>query len=334
MAKLKQIAERTGMAVSTVSAVLSGKEYCYVSKEKKELVRKVAAEMGYVPNRMSRGLQGLSTDTVGVVGSLFETPVFSIMLARLNENLWDAGYSIMHGDSKFDPCIERRLINEFISRGIDGLIICSSQEKGEVEKSLGGRIPCVHVNRLNDGVCVSVDREKGEFMAVEHLISKHRKKKIGFLTASVDGNNEKYLGYVEAMKKHRIDCRHEWIIETKESGPAIAMKTGAEKIISLGLDAVVATNDIMAGNMIKYLQQADLRVPEDIAVVGFDGVDYICSLISPELTTVRHPTELVADKATELLISMMKGKKISKKKNIIEPELIIGRTCGCHARSE
>jgi len=164
-------------------------------------------------------------------------------------------------------------------------------------------------------------------MAVEHLIAKHRKKKIGFLTASVDGNNEKYLGYVEAMKKHRLDCRNEWIFETRESGPA--MKTEAKKIMSLGLDAVVATNDIIAGNLIKYLTQMGYRVPEDIAVIGFDGVDYICSLISPELTTVRHPTELVADKATELLVAMMKGRKISKKKNVIEPELIIGRTCGC-----
>ncbi|GEM_PF-3452383 len=327
MAKLKQIAERTGMALSTVSAVLGGKEYCYVSKEKKELIRKTATEMGYVPNRMSRGLQGLSTDTVGIVGSLFNTPVFSIMLARLNENLWDSGYSIMHGDSKFDPVMEKRLINEFMSRGIDGLIICSSQERGEVERSLAGSIPCVNVNRLDDGVCVSVDREKGMFMAVEHLIRKHGRKKIGFLTASVDGNNEKYLGYVEAMKKHKLECRNSWIIEAHESGSA--MKAGAGRIMSLGLDAVVATNDIMAGNLIKYLTLMRYKVPEDLAVIGFDGVDYICSLVNPELTTVRHPTELVADKAAELLVAMMKGKKISKKSNIIEPELIIGRTCGC-----
>ncbi|HCE47060.1 MAG TPA: hypothetical protein DET40_26225 [Lentisphaeria bacterium] len=330
MAKMKQIAERTGMALSTVSAVLGEKDYCYVSKEKKELIKRTAAEMGYVPNRMSRGLQGLSTNTVGIVGSLFSTPVFSIMLARLNETLWSEGYSIMHGDSNFNPAIEIRIIDEFISRGIDGLVICSSLEKGKLDEFLKGRIPCVYVNQINCGVCVSVDREKGAFMAVEHLIRNHGKRKVGFLAPSINGNAEKYQGYEKALKKHGIRHKEEWTVFSPEMG--VAMKASAERIMSLGLDAVFASNDIIAGNLIKYMVQLGYKIPGDLAVIGFDGVSYIRSLVSPELTTVRHPTELVADKATELLVSMMKGKKVSKKKNIIEPELLIGSSCGCEGR--
>jgi DNA-binding LacI/PurR family transcriptional regulator len=330
---MKQIAEKTGMALSTVSAVLNGKEYCYTSKDKKELIKRTAVEMGYVPNRMSRGLRGLSTDTVGVVvGSLFTVSVFSIMLASLNEALWKAGYTIMHGDSNLNPEIEKRIIDEFLSRGIDGLIIHSSLEKEKLDKILEGRIPCVYINQLNKGYCVTVDREKGVFMAVEHLIKKHNRRKIGFVTSGLAGNIEKYSGYEKALKKHGITQKDEWTVLSDESGPGV--KNTAERIISLGLDSIIASNDIIAGNLMKYLVQAGCKIPEDIAVIGFDGVGFIRSLISPELTTVRNPTELVAEKATEILLALMNGKKIFKKKNIISPELIIASSCGCNKGTE
>jgi len=328
MAKMKQIAEKTGTALSTVSAVLNGKEYCYASKEKKELIKRTAVEMGYVPNRMSRGLRGLSTDTVGVVGSLFNTPVFSIMLARLNDALWKAGYTIMHGDSNSNPEIEKRIIDEFLSRGIDGLIIQSSLEKEKLDEIIEGRIPCVYINQLNKGHCITVDREKGAFLAVEHLIKRHNRKKIAFVTSSIASNIEKYSGYEKALKKHEITRKDEWTLISDESGPGV--KNTAERIISLGLDSIIASNDILAGNLMKYLLQSGCKIPEDIAVIGFDGVGYIRSLISPELTTVRNPTELVAERATEMLIALMKGEKVSRRKNIIEPELIIAASCGCN----
>ena len=129
MVKVKDIAEKLGLGVSTVSEVLGNKENCFASESKKQLIRKTAQDMGYIPNRMSRGMKGLPTNTIGIIGSFFAVPVISRQINEFNILLGANGYFTMLGDSKTVPENEKTIIKEFLARGVDGLLIQSSMDR-------------------------------------------------------------------------------------------------------------------------------------------------------------------------------------------------------------
>jgi len=325
MLTLKEMAEKMNVGVSTVSAVLNDKEYCYISKVKRALIKKTAMEAGYIPNRMARGLKGLSTHTVGIVAPLFVVPIADTLIQALSDVLWEYGYAAMIGNHRHRES-ENRIIREFLSRGIDGLIIHTGQTKGDIERLLNGRVPCVFLNRDVEG-CVTLDRRKGAFMAVEHLIVRHRSKKVGFVCTEYESNLEKIEGYKRALAEHRIRFKAGHCMEVDYS--LDGADEAVSRILSLGLDSVLASSDFVAGYLIKQLSSRGIRVPDDIAVIGFDAVDDICNLVNPTLTSVRQPVAMVADSAVELLLKKIAGETPPDVSHYIEPSLKIGQSCGC-----
>ncbi len=327
MVRLKDIAARLKVGVSTVSAVLNGKDYCYVSEAKKQLIRETAAEMGYAPKRMSRGIQGLPTNTIGVIGSLLSTPITSNLISQLCNLLGEHGYSVLQGDSNHEKPRERFLLNEFLARGIDGLLIHPCLTKEELELIIKGRMPYICFNHENfSGVNVTMNRRDSACMAVEHLITVHKHHKIGFVTSSKKSNLEKFEGFKLALNQHGIPFSNELCIEiSNEFDTAAAVR----KITASGLSAVFCSNDFIAGYLVKSLNAAGIKVPEDVAVIGFDGMDMICELVQPSLTSVKHPTSAVAGQMLQLLMQKLSGKEVEEKTYYIESELRIGQSCGC-----
>ena len=273
MVKLKEIAETLGFGVSTVSAVLNGKDYCYVSDAKKKLIKDTAAAMGYIPNRMSRGMKGLPTQTIGIVASLFSVPIQSSLIHFLNSELSNAGYSVLLGDSKSQTKDESAIINEFLSRGVDGILVQTTYPKKELDALFRNAIPYIVINREFEGTSVTVDRALGAFMAVEHLAHVHSRRRIGFVSDGSLVNRRKRDGYMAAIKKFGILYKNEYVIEVRDYIRSATEIT--EMVAAAKLDAVSASNDIMAGLLIKNLRRIGRRVPEDVAVIGFDGVDYL-----------------------------------------------------------
>ena len=327
MIKLKNIAERVGLGVSTVSAVLNGKEYCYVSESKKQLIHNTAREMGYVPNRMSRGIQGLPTNTIGIIGSLLSVPVNSSLIDQFSRLIDNHGYSAMLGDSRMEVAREKILINEFLARGVDGLLIQSSMKRDELEAAVKGRMPFICFGHDVDGLDVTMDRCDSAFIAVEHLITAHLHRKIGFITTGKDTNLKKYNGYRMALEKYKIEYKDKYCFEIPSELAAIEL---AGKVITSGVTAVFCSNDFIAGYLIKGIVVAGKRVPEDIAVIGFDGLDIICDLIQPSLTSVKQPVETIARMVFELLMQKLNAKQLENKTYYIDPVLRIGQSCGCN----
>ena len=331
MIKLKNIAERVGLGVSTVSAVLNGKDYCYVSESKKQLIHNTAREMGYVPNRMSRGIQGLPTNTIGIIGSLLSVPVNSSLIDQFSRLIDNHGYSAMLGDSRMEVAREKILINEFLARGVDGLLIQSSMKRDELEAAVKGRMPFICFGHDIDGVDVTMDRCDGAFIAVEHLITAHLHRKIGFVVRGKDTNLKKYNGYRMALEKYKIDYHEDCCFEIPHELEAAGI---AGKIIASGITAVFCSNDFIAGYLIKGIADAGKRVPQDVAVVGFDGLDIICELIQPSLTSVKQPTESIASQAFKLLMRKLNGEQLEDKTYYIDPVLRIGQSCGCNNKTD
>lgn len=324
MVKLKEIAQKLGVSVSTVSAVLNGKEHCYISEDKKKLVKDTAEAMGYVPNRMSRAMRGLPTQTIGIIGKwFFSVPLLSKLINSINIELANKGYSVLLNDANHIKDL-KGIFNELMSRGIDGIMVQGGAEVELADILKSHRVPYVTINKEFDGFAVTVDREAGVFEAVEHLILKHNRRRIGFLHQSLSGSILKFSGYEAALKKHGLSSYKIAAPRQFED-----MDDAVREIASLKLDAVFATNDILAGLLIKRLQIAGRRVPEDISVIGFDGIDYLCEMINPTLTSVSQPIEEIAKMTVDVLLRQIQKQPAEEKTHYIKPRLMIGESCGC-----
>lgn len=326
MIRIKDIAEHVGMASSTVSAVLGDRKYCYVSEEKKARIVAAAKTMGYSPNRMSRGMRGLATNTIGIIGTLFGVPVLGALINSMNDSLDKHGYITMLGDSKFQIAKEKALIIEFLARGIDGLLVYTHMQKAELEDFIQNRVPYVGFAQTFDGLNVKAGLFNGAFMAVEHLIEVHKHRNIAFVEKAANDNERKFEGYLAALAKYKILFHPELkILINSEFETQIA----AEKIDKLNISAVFCSNDFIARRLISDLALAGRRVPEDIAVIGFDGMEMLCNLVHPSLTSVKQPIDEIAELACNLLIKKINGQVVEDKNHLIEPVLRIGRSCGC-----
>ncbi len=325
MVRIKDIAEEVGMASSTVSAVLGDRKYCYVSEEKKAKIIAAAKTMGYSPNRMSRGMRGLPTNTIGIIGSLFSVPVMSSLINNMNNALAGHGYITMLGDSKFQIANEKVLITEFLARGVDGLLVHTHMQKAELDEYTKSRVPYVGFAQKFDGTNVKTGLFNGAFTAVEHLINEHKHRNIAFVeTAS---NQRKFEGYLAALKKHEIPFQPEFnIVINSELNTGNAVKA----VDKLNISAFFCSNDFIARKLISDLAISGRRVPEDIAVIGFDGLELICNLVYPSLTSVKQPIEEIAELACSLLVKKLKGEAVEEKNYLIEPTLCIGHSCGCN----
>ena len=328
MVKLSHVAERVGLGVSTVSAVLNGKAYCYVSEAKRQLILRTAEEMGYMPNRMSRGIQGLPTNTIGIIASLFTVPVASRLIDKIVSITGSHGYFAILGDPSHDAGGEKKVVNELLSRGVDGLLIQSGMGKLELDGIIKGRVPYVCMNQNFDGLNVTMSRADGAAMAVKHLIEVHNHKDIGFVVAG-SHVGEKYDGYKSALSERGIQPRKDFVFEVPSELDA---SSAVDKILSRGARAVLCSNDFVAGHLVRKLFEAGARVPDDVAVVGFDGLDIICEIIRPPLTSVRQPFEAIAETAFNLLLDKLKGLDVDERTHLIPPVLRIGESCGCAGR--
>lgn len=329
MIRIKDIAEEVGMASSTVSAVLGDRKYCYVSEEKKAKIIAAAKTMGYSPNRMSRGMRGLPTNTIGIISSLFSVPVMSALINYMNNSLAKHGYITMLGDSKYQIVNEKALITEFLARGVDGLLVHTHMQKAELDDYTKNRIPYVGFAQKFDGTNVKTGLFDGAFMAVEHLIKVHNHQNIAFVATGA--NLQKHEGYLAALAKHNISLSPEFNIFIKselDTGDAV------KAVDQLNISAFFCSNDFIARKLIIDLELSGRRVPEDIAVVGFDGLELICNLVHPSLTSVKQPIEEVAELACTLLVNKLNGQVVEEKNYLIEPTLLIGRSCGCNNKTD
>ena len=325
MATMRDIAELVGVAVSTVSAVLGEKKYCYVSEAKREKIRAAARELGYIPNQMSRGLRGLPTMTIGMIGGLFRVPVNTKLLLHLSEGLWDAGYQVLLGDSRAEKAREAKLVHEFLARGVDGLIVQTAHSQDELEAVIRGRTP--HVACGMDYHEVAVDKSLGSYLAASHLIEHHGHRRIGFFVNSIRANRLKLEGYCKALAERGLDAPDEYCIEfgdDKREG----LRRAHELSESSGVTAYLTSNDYLGAQLVNGLARRGRQIPEDIAVIGFDGMD-VCECVSPALATIRQPMDEVAQAIVSLLFGRIQGKKRTTRPKLIRPELLVAESCGC-----
>lgn len=330
---LEEIARKAGVSRSTVSRVINNQPD--VSNEVRDRVMQVVEETGYHPHSAARSLASQHTNVIGLiiprsVINFFTDPYFPRMIQAVAEacNRHDYTLSLYPFHTEDD---ERKLFPRITRSGmVDGIIIQATYAAPELFEQLhAGEVPYVVAGRpLNDPTCsyVDVDNAGGASAAVRHLIQLGYKRiaHIAGPLVSTEGL-DRLEGYKQALSESGLSVCPEMIAEgdfTEMSG-----YTAAQRLLPLHPDALFIASDIMAIAAMRAIREANLTVPDDIAIVSYDDVPPAAQAI-PSLTTVRQPIRSMGIKLVETLVDVIENGKNPPRRVLFGTELVVRESCG------
>ncbi|WP_217596332.1 LacI family DNA-binding transcriptional regulator [Cohnella sp. GbtcB17] len=321
------IADRVGMSASTVSRALSGRGYC--GKKTKARILAVAKELNYAPDNAAKMLKMGRTNKIIFAVPDICNPFYFDMINGINQVLEDYGYLMILIYTKNSLREELKAIQNLREKVADGMILVSfnfcEDNIGEINK-LG--VPVVLTNNYTSPHgrdrfdYVYVDTYEGVKMATAHLIGQGARR-IGYLGGSLNQQTgyQRFSGYRAAMEEAGLEIEEGFVAEsdyTEKGGYAIARQwlSGAERP-----EAIVAANDLMAIGIMEACEEAGLRIPADIAVVGMDNLD-IASRVYPKLTSVAMQQEEIGRQAAQLLMERLQGERSDQRTVRLMPALV------------
>ncbi|WP_418264615.1 LacI family DNA-binding transcriptional regulator [Flavobacterium faecale] len=313
---------------STVSRALNNSPR--VSQKTKDKILSMANELGYQRNSLASKLRTNKTYSIGVIVPRISRHFFSSVIAGIEETAFDAGYDVIICQSLDDFEREKKLMNTMLSNRVDGILISVSMktiEYNHFKEYQKQGFPILFFDRpcsIENSTNVIIDDYKISMEATEHLIKQGCSNIVHF---SGPQKSQLYQnrtnGYKAALERNNIPIREEYIFESylmREDGIEMA-----KKLLKLPqVDAVFSSNDTSAISAMQYLKENDIRIPEDIAFVGFSN-EPISAVIEPSLTTVKQPDFEMGKIAASLLFEQIKNKtnKGLNHTKILKPELII-----------
>lgn len=328
---IKDIALELKISTSTVSRALADK--WDVNPDTRKAVMELAEKWNYHPNPISLNLKQQQSMLVGVVIPEFINSFFPEVIMGIESVLRPNGYQIVICQSNESCENELNNLKMLESKMVDALLVSITKETKNVDyfnHLIDNQIPIVFFNRICPDLqasTVAIDDYKWAFLAVEHLIKEGRRRIVHLSgQENLQLSKDRKQGYIDALKKYDIMVDENLIIPS-----GVMMERGilgAYKILEMETlpDAIFAINDPTAIGAMKTLQKNGIRVPEDIAVVGFTE-SKMALIVEPNLTSVEQPTFEMGKVAAELLLQQIKEtqeeKGISIKKIVLDAKLNI-----------
>jgi len=305
------IAKNLNVSPSTVSRAL--KDDPTVSKKTKKKIFETAAQMGYRSNPFAKNLRQQQSLTIGVIVSDLDSPFISSVVSGIEKVAGEAGYGIIITDSSRSAAKEAANAQNLFHRRVDGVIASLAPDTKElthfspfVEKN----IPIIFLDRTSEmaeSTSVVIDNRQTGYIATKHLIGQGCQR-IAHVTSNLQHNIHalRYKGYRNALEEARLPFEESLLVIAEPTEEA--SETAAKKLMGLKPmpDGVFITNDFAAAVCIRTFLEKGVRVPEDIAVVGFNN-EVIGKLIKPALTTVNYPGREMGEAAARSLVSHLKG---------------------------
>jgi LacI family transcriptional regulator len=270
-----------------------------------------ARKVGYHPNALARGLRTQRTETVGIVIPTITNPHFTEAVQAAQDALAAGGYTTIVSNAARDPQAERRDIQVLCAGRVDGLILSPTQTAAaQLLALLPARLPVVLMDRRIAGLpwdSVAVDVRAGAIAAVAHLVARGRRR-IGLIAgpAGISTADEKLDGYWAGLREQGLAGDAELVAPgdyTEAGGYAAAMRLLERRPAP---DALLAANNVSAIGMVKAVRARGLRVPDDVALIGFDDTVWT-QLIEPALTVVAQPVGALGATAARLLLRRLAG---------------------------
>jgi len=306
---IHDIAKNLNLSASTVSRAL--KDNPVISEATRTLVKRMAEEMGYRPNILAANLRTKRTNTIGVIVPLINRHFFSSVISGVEDVAYNRGFAVTIAQSNDNLEKECKIAHTLFANRVDGIILSIGMETDTYDhlKLFSERkIPMVFFDRVVDEIeahKIVSDDYGGGYRATQHLISQGAKTIAhigGPLLLDIYKNRQN--GYTNALKDADLAIDELLIINnslTREQGTEAIQKLLKNKVKP---DAIFCANDTTALSVIIYLQKIGIRVPEDIAVVGFSNEPF-SEVVTPSISTVKQPGFSMGQKAAQLVIQQI-----------------------------
>ena len=331
---LKQLADHLGFSPATVSLVLNGSSHAdSIPQETKELVKAAARQLNYRPNFFARSLRTRRSFTVGVIVPEISEGYTATVLGGIEDYLLEEGYFYFVTSHRHRPDLIDEYPKMFLDRNVDGVIAIDTPWHHKLP------VPVATISGHNHAPGVTnvvLDHDRASELALKHLVELGHRK-IAFI------KGQKFSSDTEVRSKANLDAalrlgvevRSKLIVQLEEDSPSPQVGYKATKKLidrEEPFTAIFAFNDISALGAIHALRHSNLRVPEDVSVVGFDDIES-ATHSSPELTTVKQPLRKMGQIAAEVVLRLVRAPSAVRRgrRIVVEPELIV-RESTCQAK--
>jgi len=324
---IKDVAKETGYSVATVSYVLNRTGKFYSKETEKKILDKIA-KLGYYPDAIAKSLRTKRTNNIGFLVP-FISDFFAEVFIGVQEAASKQNYSVSLYSSEHDSIQEEKNINSILSNNFDGTIIASAIfDEKNIEKLIRANIPLVNIEkfyikkRIPSIFLKNIEISK---KAVNHLINLGHKK-IGFISEpiSIGKISNRFEGYKQALKENGLKYDNSYVFISKflerehHEKSYQYILSNIKKIKECS--ALFIPSDVLAISTMKAVFDFGLKVPDDISIIGFDGLE-ISKFVRPSLSTIIQPRYEMGYKAMEILLKIIDGKNV---KNVeLQPEFVI-----------
>ncbi|PKG22985.1 LacI family DNA-binding transcriptional regulator [Niallia nealsonii] len=313
MPTIADVAKLAGLSRATVSRVINN--HPYVSEEKKKLVREAMDALNFYPNSSAQKLRSQKTETIAVFVPLLTNPFFAYLLEGIDTVAHDYGYQLLVCQTRYDKEKELNFLRLLKTKQVDGIILTSIENNWEKIKNFTECGPIILCNEYDDQAkipSVRLDQEYGGYIGTRHFIEKGYTKIAycrGFCRDQFVSriSAEREVGYKRALSEFGLKNRKEWVFENVsdvESGRQVLRKI---LLLKDPPTAVFTGSDQVAAGIINEAATCGLRVPEDIAVIGFDNQP-IAEITVPPITTIMQPMQEIGQQAGKLLMDVIEKK--------------------------
>ncbi|MCW7538778.1 LacI family DNA-binding transcriptional regulator [Aquabacterium sp. A7-Y] len=334
MATIKDVAERAGVSVTTVSHVVNGTRH--VSAEGRTRVEQAIRDLGYVPSAVARSLKRNTTRTLGMLIPNSSNPYFAEIVRAVEDRCFTAGYTLLLCNTDDETQRQGVYLQVLAERRVDGLVVVSTGADESLSALLAGlRVPTVLLDREIGALpcdLVETAHLHGAMLATRHLASLgHRRIACIGGTQGLAPSEQRIAGWRLALSEagQAADAdRLLWHGDFTSQGGYAAMH--ALLRVPERPSAVFICNDLMAMGALCAAHESGVRVPDDLSIVGFDDIE-LARFTSPPLTTVAQPKQRIAALAVDMLLERIDGRRQQPAKVVLQPELCVRASTGRRA---
>jgi len=330
MPTLKEVAAKAAVSPTTVSHVINKTRF--VSPEVEARVRSAMEEIGYQPNMLARALRRGETRTLGLILPDSANPYFAEIGRSIEGAAYEVGYSVILCNTEGRRDKERHYFQVLSEKQVDGLILVSVGDRGDnIPALLRRELPVVVVDRDLSDIAVDVvqvDNLEGGSLATRHLISLGHKR-IGCIAgpSHVSPSGERFTGYRDALRAAGLK-QDEALVRSGDFHAELGRVATIELLhLRRPPTAIFACNDLMAMGALQAASEMGCRVPEDLAVVGFDDIE-LAAYTVPPLTTVSQPKAGMGHTAVQVLMDRICNPGGPARKQILPVSLVKRKSCG------
>ncbi|MCX8600570.1 MULTISPECIES: HTH-type transcriptional regulator GalR [unclassified Gilliamella] len=311
MATIKDVAQLAKVSVATVSRVINNADN--VSDKTREIVKKAMEKLDYYPDANARALSQQNSNTIGIVVADVSDPFFGAMVTTIEKVAKRTGNFLLIGNGYHQEEQEYNAITQLIEHRCSSLVVHAKVLPDSRLIKLMQQVPgMVLINRIVKGFekrCIALDDRYGSYLAVKHLIQNGHRQ-IGYLCSNheISDSSDRLQGYKDALAEHNIKVDENLITfaSPNEVGGEQAMMSLLER--NRQITAIACYNDSMAAGAMSVLYDNDIKIPNEVSIIGFDDL-LLARYLHPKLTTVRYPLQTMAEQAAELALLLAKGEE-------------------------